>query len=62
MCAASCSSHVGESDFLRTVREGSERAGRAFELREMHGAASDHPVVPEFPEGHYLKFAIGTLG
>jgi 23S rRNA (cytosine1962-C5)-methyltransferase len=61
LCAASCSSHVGEADFLRTVREGSERAGRAFELLEVHGAASDHPVVPEFPEGRYLKFAIGTL-
>jgi 23S rRNA (cytosine1962-C5)-methyltransferase len=62
LCAASCSSHVGEADFLRSVREGCERAGRSFELRELHGAASDHPVVPEFPEGRYLKFAIGTLG
>ncbi len=61
-CAASCSSHVGEADFLRSVREGAEQAGRAFSLREIHGAAGDHPVIPEFPEGRYLKFAIGTLG
>jgi 23S rRNA (cytosine1962-C5)-methyltransferase len=52
---------VSETDFLRTVREGAERAGRTFELGETHGAASDHPVIPEFPEGRYLKFAIGTL-
>jgi 23S rRNA (cytosine1962-C5)-methyltransferase len=61
LCAASCSSHVSETDFLQTVRDGADRAGRSFELHEIHGAASDHPVIPEFPEGRYLKFAIGTL-
>lgn len=61
LCAASCSSHVGEADFLQSVHEGAKHAGRAFELREIHGAASDHPVIPEFPEGRYLKFAIGTI-
>jgi 23S rRNA (cytosine1962-C5)-methyltransferase len=60
-CAASCSSHVAEADFVATVRDGARDAGRVFELREVHGAASDHPVRAEFPEGRYLKFAIGAL-
>jgi 23S rRNA G2069 N7-methylase RlmK/C1962 C5-methylase RlmI len=25
-------------------------------LRAAAGAASDHPVLPAFPEGRYLKF------
>jgi 23S rRNA (cytosine1962-C5)-methyltransferase len=61
LCAASCSSHVGEADFLETVASGARAAGRVFELREIHGAGSDHPVRPEFTEGRYLKFAIGGV-
>jgi 23S rRNA (cytosine1962-C5)-methyltransferase len=61
LCAASCSSHVTEADFLRTVTDGARDAGRGFALRKVHGAASDHPVRPEFPEGRYLKFAIGGV-
>ena len=61
LCAASCSSHVDEATFQRTVAEGVSRAGRSFNLREVHGAGADHPVAPFFPEGRYLKFAIGTV-
>lgn len=60
-CAASCSSHVDEAAFLGSVTEGVARAGRRFVLRQVHGAGADHPVVPFFPEGRYLKFAIGTV-
>ena len=60
-CAASCSSHVSESAFLETVTTGCHEAGRRFVLGEMHGAGADHPVAEFFPEGRYLKFAIGTL-
>ena len=61
LCAASCSSHVDRKAFLATVRDGARDAGRRFELQELHGAAPDHPVVPQFPEGDYLKFAVGVL-
>jgi len=27
----------------------------------MNGAGFDHPVLSAFPEGDYLKFAIGTV-
>jgi 23S rRNA (cytosine1962-C5)-methyltransferase len=60
-CAASCSSHVGRADFLATVEAGAADAGRSWTLREMRGAGADHPVAPHFPEGDYLKFAVGTL-
>ncbi|HVR19858.1 MAG TPA: class I SAM-dependent rRNA methyltransferase, partial [Polyangiaceae bacterium] len=60
-CPASCSSHVTVEDFLATVSEGARDTGRRFELREIHGAGSDHPVRPEFPEGRYLKFVVGTV-
>jgi 23S rRNA (cytosine1962-C5)-methyltransferase len=61
LCAASCSSHVDRAAFLATVRDGAREAGRRFELRELRGAGPDHPVVPHFPEGDYLKFAVGVL-
>ena len=61
LCAASCSSHVDRAAFLATVRDGARDAGRRFELVELRGAGADHPVVPQFPEGDYLKFAVGVL-
>jgi 23S rRNA (cytosine1962-C5)-methyltransferase len=60
-CAASCSSHVDRATFLATVHEGVAEAGRRFALRVLQGAGSDHPVIPQFPEGNYLKFAVGDL-
>ena len=61
LCAASCSSHVGRDAFVATVRDGARDAGRRAQIREIHGAAFDHPVVPQFPEGDYLKFAVVDL-
>jgi len=53
---ASCSSHVTEADLLDQV------AGLApLRLRAVAGAASDHPVLPAFPEGRYLKFLLFDL-
>jgi len=61
LCAASCSSHVDRAAFLASVQEGARDAGRRFTLRELRGAGPDHPVIPAFPEGDYLKFAVGVL-
>jgi len=61
LCAASCSSHVDRDAFVATVRDGARDAGRRFALGDIRGAAADHPVVPQFPEGNYLKFAVGVL-
>jgi 23S rRNA (cytosine1962-C5)-methyltransferase len=60
-CPASCSSHIDRKTFLATVEEGTRKAGRTFALETIRGAGFDHPVAPWFPEGDYLKFAIGRL-
>jgi 23S rRNA (cytosine1962-C5)-methyltransferase len=60
-CAASCSSHFGREPFLASVEEGARAARRRFRLESLRGAGSDHPVAPWFPEGDYLKFAIGRI-
>jgi 23S rRNA (cytosine1962-C5)-methyltransferase len=61
LCAASCSSHVAAGAFERTIAEGAADAGRRWQLDEMRGAAADHPVARFFPEGDYLKFAVGRV-
>jgi 23S rRNA (cytosine1962-C5)-methyltransferase len=60
-CAASCSSQVDRKTFLASVEQGTRTAGRRFELEELRGAGFDHPVLPAFPEGEYLKFALGRV-
>ncbi len=61
LCAASCSSHFGRKEFLASVDAGARAAGRRFVLERVCGAGFDHPLLPAFPEGDYLKFAIGTV-
>jgi 23S rRNA (cytosine1962-C5)-methyltransferase len=60
-CPASCSSHFDRQEFLASVTDGVARAGRRWKLEELRGAGFDHPVLPIFPEGDYLKFAIGRM-
>lgn len=56
-CAASCSSHVGGEAFLSTLDDAA--LGRDdMRLIALHGAGPDHPTLPAFPEGRYLKFAV----
>jgi 23S rRNA (cytosine1962-C5)-methyltransferase len=61
LCAASCSSHFPRDEFLASVERGAAAAGRRFRLESLTGAGFDHPVLPAFPEGDYLKFAIGRV-
>jgi len=53
---ASCSSHIAEADLLEQLA--ALPAGATLRLRAAAGAASDHPVLPAFPEGRYLKFLL----
>jgi 23S rRNA (cytosine1962-C5)-methyltransferase len=50
---ASCSSHITEADLLELVSGMGQ-----LRLRAAAGAGSDHPVLPSFPEGRYLKFLL----
>jgi 23S rRNA (cytosine1962-C5)-methyltransferase len=61
LCAASCSSHFAKADFLASIVAGARQAGLQWTLDSFHGAGFDHPVLPAFPEGDYLKFAIGSM-
>jgi 23S rRNA (cytosine1962-C5)-methyltransferase len=61
LCAASCSSHVDANAFLGTL-DGGALDGRQLRLLELHGAGPDHPSLPAFPEGRYLKFAVLSDG
>jgi 23S rRNA (cytosine1962-C5)-methyltransferase len=61
LCAASCSSHMPAAAFIETVEAGAMQAGRRWDLEALHGAAFDHPILEAFPEGDYLKFAIGHV-
>jgi len=61
LCAASCSSHVDRQAFTQTILDGAGAAGRRARVREIRGAGFDHPTLPAFPEGDYLKFAVVDL-
>ena len=57
---ASCSSHVSEAD-LRSVLAAAAAEGprhRPVAVVAAHGADADHPTIPGFPEGRYLKLLI----
>lgn len=55
---ASCSSHITEPDLLGVLASAGAAAGLALRVRVTGGAASDHPLLPAFPEGRYLKFLL----
>jgi 23S rRNA (cytosine1962-C5)-methyltransferase len=55
--AASCSSHVSAEDFLSTLDD--VALGRSdLRLLDLFGPPPDHPTLPSFPEGRYLKLAL----
>ncbi len=53
--AGSCSSHITRAMFAETVSEGARKARRSLQLVTAMGAPMDHPLVPAFTEGDYLK-------
>jgi 23S rRNA (cytosine1962-C5)-methyltransferase len=56
-CASSCSSHVTMDDFLSTLDDAT--LGRSdLSVRELFGQPADHPTLPAWPEGRYLKFVV----
>lgn len=57
LCASSCSSHVTLDDFLGTLDDETLGSGR-FVVDEVFGQPCDHPTLPSWPEGRYLKFVV----
>jgi 23S rRNA (cytosine1962-C5)-methyltransferase len=57
LCASSCSSHVDAATFAQTLDDSA--LGRTdLRLLRMDGPGEDHPTLPAWPEGRYLKFAV----
>jgi 23S rRNA (cytosine1962-C5)-methyltransferase len=57
LCAASCSSHVDAEAFAGTLDDAALGRGD-LRLLELFGQPEDHPSLPAWPEGRYLKFAV----
>jgi 23S rRNA (cytosine1962-C5)-methyltransferase len=55
LITCSCSGAVSEARFREAVLQGAKRARAELVFLESGGAGPDHPLIPEFPEGRYLK-------
>lgn len=51
----SCSAAVSVDLFLEMLRDAAHDAHRRISLLKITRAAADHPLLPAFPEGDYLK-------
>lgn len=58
MLTCSCSAAMRAEDFLRTLGMAAVSAKRRIQVLRLTGQAPDHPTLPAFPEGRYLKAAL----
>ncbi len=58
LAAASCSSHVTMASFQSMLGLACQKAKRSARVIEVRGQPSDHPTVPGFVEGRYLKWVL----
>ncbi|HZS40134.1 MAG TPA: class I SAM-dependent rRNA methyltransferase [Polyangia bacterium] len=58
LASASCSSHVDLDAFVGMLRDAADKARRPLRLLELRGQPADHPTLPAFPEGRYLKLVL----
>lgn len=61
LVSCSCSGLYKEDDFVKMVRASAVKAGRRLKDLRVTGAAKDHPVLAEAPEGRYLKVVWTTV-
>ena len=57
LLSCSCSGLLPPTEFLGLLRAAADKAGRRAQLLAFGGAAGDHPVALDAPEGSYLKAA-----
>ncbi|HUQ02520.1 MAG TPA: class I SAM-dependent rRNA methyltransferase [Kofleriaceae bacterium] len=60
LAAASSTHKVSSDEFDAALAEGAAAANTSLKIIDRRGLPPDFPVVPGFPEGNYLKFAIGV--
>ena len=58
VATCSCSQRVDVPSFQRMLAAAAVDAKRQVRLLSMGRQAPDHPILPAFPEGDYLKFAL----
>lgn len=58
LVTSSCSHHLDQETFVRTVSAAAAKAGRELQMLHCTGAAPDHPILPAMPETQYLKCAV----
>jgi 23S rRNA (cytosine1962-C5)-methyltransferase len=58
LATCSCSQLVSETDFERMLSAAAIDARRNLQLLESAAMGADHPLLPGFPEGRYLKFVL----
>ena len=59
--SCSCSALLSDHDFTQVLSKAQARTGRKLRLIARGGPALDHPLLAQFPEGHYLKAWIGIV-
>jgi 23S rRNA (cytosine1962-C5)-methyltransferase len=57
----SCSQLLEEEAFAQVLAKAAQRNGRQTRWIGKGGHSSDHPFLPEFPEGRYLKGWVGWV-
>jgi 23S rRNA (cytosine1962-C5)-methyltransferase len=55
LVTCSCSGLLGAEEFELIVSRAAHRSGRRLQILDRTGAAEDHPVMSNSPEGRYLK-------
>ena len=58
----SCSSLLEEESFAQVLAKAGQRNSRTTRWMGRGGQSADHPFLPEFPEGRYLKGWVGWVG
>ncbi|TVX94308.1 class I SAM-dependent rRNA methyltransferase [Paenibacillus agilis] len=58
LVTASCSFHMRPDQFMQSILDAAQDAGKVLRLIEWRAAGKDHPQIAGVDEGHYLKFAI----
>jgi 23S rRNA (cytosine1962-C5)-methyltransferase len=62
LVTCSCSGLLPAADFLGLLRAAARKAERSVQILALTGAAADHPVALDTPEGSYLKVAWLRIG
>ncbi len=58
LATASCSARVSAEEFAGAIREAAVKTRTDLQLLEEKRQPPDHPALPAFPEGRYLKFFV----